>query len=109
MYAPLCPQSHFLITGGQSHYEWTQRSACNAAPCLVPPPPCFRYLNKEARACYWYHLLLQFSGLLRFKPGKVPGRRFMEDYVPVEEYLERVIKPYNKGRIWDKYFVHFSP
>ena len=81
----------------------------NAAPCLVPPPPCFRYLNKDARACYWYHLLLQFSGLLRYKPGKVPGRRFMEDYVPVEEYLLSVARRHDGGKPWARYLRNFKP
>eukprot|EP00195_Chlamydomonas_chlamydogama_P008851 CAMPEP_0202897950 /NCGR_PEP_ID=MMETSP1392-20130828/6577_1 /ASSEMBLY_ACC=CAM_ASM_000868 /TAXON_ID=225041 /ORGANISM="Chlamydomonas chlamydogama, Strain SAG 11-48b" /LENGTH=391 /DNA_ID=CAMNT_0049583727 /DNA_START=248 /DNA_END=1424 /DNA_ORIENTATION=- len=28
-----------------------------------------KYLNKRARACYWYRLLVEFSKLLRYKPS----------------------------------------
>ena len=56
------------------------------------------YLNKEARACYWYHLLSEFAKLLRYKPGKVEGRQYMEDYILIDEYLGTTAKEYDKGK-----------
>ncbi|KAG1671559.1 hypothetical protein FOA52_011281 [Chlamydomonas sp. UWO 241] len=47
-----------------------------------------KYLNKQARACYWYKLLQAMSRLLTYKPGLVEGREVMQYYRPVAEFIE---------------------
>lgn len=72
--------------------------------CVAP-----RYLNKHARACYWYTLLLELSKLLKYKPGKVDGRQYMQSYIPVDEYLLSVAKEHEKGRAWRTFVKKFTP
>ena len=56
-----------------------------------------RYLNSEARSCYWYRLLTELSKLLQYKPGQEVGRKYMEDYIPLDSFLESEAAKYERG------------
>ena len=47
------------------------------------------------------------SKLLRYKPGKVEGRKYMQDYIPVDEYLTTIGKKLDNGKALRRF--KFSP
>ena len=65
------------------------------------------YLNKYARACYWYKLLSELSKLLKYKPGKEEGRKYMQSYIPVDEYLRTTAKELDEGKALKRF--QFTP
>eukprot|EP00798_Chlamydomonas_sp_ICE-L_P008581 gene8581-34018_t len=60
-----------------------------------------KYLNSEARSCYMYTLLQRYAKLLKYKPGKTPGREYMEYYETAENFLENEIHSIENG-LWQK-------
>ncbi len=51
------------------------------------------YLNAEARSCYWYRLLTELSGLMRYAPGKVEGgQQYMQDYIPLSDFIQELVQ-----------------
>jgi len=64
-----------------------------------------RYLNADARTCYWHKLLTELSKLLQYQPGKTEGRTFMEYYKPIDSYLDEFAKSYDSRG----YIDNFSP
>jgi hypothetical protein len=72
-------------------------------PSLYPP----RYLNKEARACYWYRLLTEISKLLQYKPGELEGLE--GPFAPVDEFIRKEARRHDEGKTWERYLKRFSP
>jgi len=68
-----------------------------------------KYLNRHARACYWYMLLLQFSKMLRYKPGKVEGRQYMQYYMTVQQYIETIGRQHEGGKHYRFIRKHWRP
>ncbi|KAG1677239.1 hypothetical protein FOA52_013438 [Chlamydomonas sp. UWO 241] len=59
-----------------------------------------KYLNARARACYWYHLLLEYSKLHTYTPGRGAGLALLRGgpLVRVSEYLATTAEAYEGGK-----------
>ncbi len=46
---------------------------------------------------------------MKYEPGQVAGRRYMEDYLPIDEYIETVARRHEGGKHWSRYIRKFMP
>ena len=57
-----------------------------------------KFLNSKARACYMLTLFKRYGKLMRYKPGKTEGRKYMQYYMPADQYMEEVLGKDDGGR-----------
>jgi len=68
-----------------------------------------KFLNKHARACYWYKLLCALSRLLKYSPGKPSNSQYMQYYMPVAEFLQTEGKAFEGGKWYRNAVPKWTP
>ena len=43
-------------------------------------------------------LFRRYAKLLQYKPGRTPGRQYMQYYMPAAQYLDEVYSKFNDGQ-----------